>query len=300
MDLVICNTPFQVLQIKNLIDTGVIMEFEFFFISSKKTKQMDFYFELLKKHACKSTFYVNDKKFPYHILDMRGFFKGKTYNKIYSASVDSVYTHSILSFSKFFDFFSFDDGSANLINTSAYYIDQRSFLKKSLFKLFGCHYDLEKTKKKINCHYTIYKNRANIVANTVEIEFEFLPKNECEIILSKKPIANVLLGSVFNELLLNKYEKENLIKKLSEFIKDKNFYYIPHPRETENYFEYTKTIGGFEIAESKILGLLNEYECINLYGFNSSVQINLSSHHDVRCIIFDTNAILYGPHLYLE
>ncbi|MGE6107299.1 glycosyltransferase family 52 [Aeromonas sobria] len=292
MDLVICNTPFQVLQIQNMIDKGIINEFELFYFSSKKTDQMNFYFDLLKKRACKSTFYISNKKFPYHILDMRRVFKGRRYRNIYSASVDSVYTHSILSFSHFLNFFSFDDGSANLIENSAYYVDQRSCLKKNLFKLLGCCYDLEKTKMAINCHYTIYKNRENIVSNRVEVEFEFFSRNNIVTITNKKPVANVLLGPVFHELSLSNSDKKSLIKKLSALVKGENCYYIPHPRETEFHFEYAKCIEGLEIAESKILSLLNEYDYINVYGFNSSVQINLSSHHDIRNILLDTSSML--------
>ncbi|EJL6780903.1 hypothetical protein NMS91_003317, partial [Vibrio cholerae] len=138
MDLVICNTPFQILQVQNLVEKGIIVNFELFYFCSRKTEQIDYYFKLLKDSANKATLYVSDKKFPYHILNMRKIFKGKRYQNIYSASVDSVYTHSILSFTEFSDFYSFDDGSANLIDTSCYYIDQRNNFKKILFKLFGC------------------------------------------------------------------------------------------------------------------------------------------------------------------
>ncbi len=282
MDLVICNTPFQILQVQNLVEKGIIVNFELFYFCSRKTEQIDYYFKLLKDSANKATLYVSDKKFPYHILNMRKIFKGKRYQNIYSASVDSVYTHSILSFTEFSDFYSFDDGSANLIDTSCYYIDQRNNFKKILFKLFGCHYDLKKTKSSIKNHFTIYKNLKNITSNTIEVDFDFYSNNSIGSNINKKPVANVLLGTVFDEMTLNREDKQELIKKISLFIKDKNFYYIPHPRDFIHYFDGVKYIDGLEIAESKILYLLSEYECVNLYGFNSSVQINLRFEQGVK------------------
>lgn len=284
MDLVICNTPFQVLQIQNMITKGIITEFECLYFCTKKTEQVDFYFRLLEALAVKATLYESDKKFPYHILAMKRIFKGKQYHYIYSASVDSVYTHSILSFTQFSKLFSFDDGAANLIETSAYYVEQRSFLKKLLFKLFGCYYDLIETKKRITSHYTIYKSTVNIIANKIEIDFEFLPQANSTSHINKKPVANVLLGTVFSELTLSRPETVRLIEQLSIFVKDKDFYYIPHPRDTVHYFDCVKYIDGLDIAESKVLTLLNEYEYVNLFGFNSSAQMNLKSNDNIKCI----------------
>lgn len=291
MDLVICNTPFQVLQLQNLVLKGIIGDFELFYFCSRRTEQIDFYFNILKAYSAKSTLYVSDKKFPYHILNMRKIFKGKQYRNIYSASVDSVYTHSILSFTHFLNFFSFDDGSANLIENSAYYIEQRNSLKKVLFRLFGCYYDLVKTKNTIKNHYTIYKNRINIVSNVIEIDFEFLPQSATIDFANKKPVANVLLGTVFDELAFSSSDKEKLIEKISSFIKGGDFYYIPHPRDPVHYFDGVKYIDGFDIAENKVLGLLNEYECVNLYGFNSSVQINLKSCANIKNFTLDVKVL---------
>lgn len=286
MNLVVCNTPFQALQIINLVAKGIITNFDFFYFCKNKTAQVEYYFEQVKKHAISSQLYISDKRYPYHILDIRRLFKGRYYQSLYSASVDSVFTHSILSFIKFDNFYSFDDGSANLNRNSTYYIEQRGYFKRILFRLTGCKYDLRKTKSIIRSHYTVYKNKKNIVPNTTYIDFEFPAqcsdgRKETN---DKNSVANVLLGTVYDEVFS---DNEVIIKKLSCFFADKDFYYIPHPRDTHNFFINGMRIDGPEIAESKILSLLKRYETINLYGFGSSVQINMSSHRGVVNYVFD-------------
>ena len=271
MDLVICNTPFQAIQIENLIQKKIIKEFELFFFNWEETEQMLFYYNKLKSYSKYSKFYVCTKRFPLYFYDIKVSFKNKKYNNIYTASVDGIYTHLILSYASFRKLFTYDDGTANIVKSSSYYINDRSVLQSIIYRVFGCKYNLFKTKDLIDKHYTIYPKFENISNNIEVVDFSF---SSLQIKKREKESVDVLLGTVYKEITK---QSDDLIKKVSDFFGDKNFYYIPHPRDTGKYFKNGILIDGVEIAEIKIIKLLEIYEKVNVYGFNSTVQVNLSN-----------------------
>ncbi|WP_318401291.1 glycosyltransferase family 52 [Photobacterium leiognathi] len=285
MDLIICNTPFQAIQIENLIKKEIIKEFELFFFCYEETEQMLFYYNKLRSYSKCSKFYVCNKRFPLYFFDIKYIFGNKKYGNIYTASVECIYTHLILSYSSFGKLFTFDDGSANFINTSFYYVNKRSKFASIIYRVFGCKYDLFKTKGLINKHYTIYPNFENISNNIEVVDFCF---SYHQIKKGDKESVDVLLGTVYKEITK---QSDDLIKKIGNFFEDENFYYIPHPRDTEKYFKNGILIDGVEIAEIKILKLLEVYKKINVYGFNSTAQVNLSNLENVSNFCFKSELI---------
>lgn len=285
MDLVICNTPFQVIQIENLIKKGIIKEFELFFFNWEETEQMLFYYNKLRVYSKYSKFYVRNKRFPLYFYDIKVDFENKKYCNIYTASVECIYTHLILSYSSFGRLFTFDDGTANIIRTSFYYINNRSKLKSIIYRVFGCKYDLFKTKSLIDKHYTIYPKFENISNNIEVIDFSF---SSFQIKKGAKESVDVLLGTVYEDIT---QKGDDLIKKVNDFFGNKNFYYIPHPRDIKKYFKNGIIIEGVEVAEVKIIKLLEIYEKVNVYGFNSTAQINLDNFDGISNFCFKSELI---------
>lgn len=269
MDLVICNTPLQVLQIENLLKLGILKKnnFELIFFVYNETEKLTYYYNRLKKMSNNSIYYKY-KKFPFYVYDLKKIFKGKIYNSIYTASIDNKLNHYILSFIKYDDLYTIDDGTANIWENSSYYIDNKNIIKSSLHYMLGCRLDLKKIKNNIKTHYTIYKDLPNIAENTVYNNI-FCYQKKCNTDFS---CINIFLGTVYNEISDN---KEKLIQQLTDFFHEKDFYYIPHPRDNEHYFTNVTYIENNKIAEEIIANMLNKYSNVNLYGFGSSTQFNL-------------------------
>ncbi|HIF9439594.1 TPA: glycosyltransferase family 52 [Photobacterium damselae] len=286
MDLVICSTPLQILQIKKLIDKEIINKFEFFCFS-EPSEQIKYYFEMLKVTSCKNAiFYEPKKRFPFYVYYLKKIFKGKKYGNVYFANIDNIYCQYILSFVSFDKIITIDDGTLNLYYDGSFYKEKRSNTNKLIYNIFGCKYNLRDVKKNIYKHYSIFKNKQNIAKNIDNIDLF----NATEKIKNKKEI-NVLLGTVYSHISDNSIE---LLNKLECFFKCVDFIYIPHPRDSMFKFDNAKNIDGLNIAEDKIIKLLKEYETINLYGFNSSAQINLSGVSGIRNYVFKSKLINFN------
>ncbi len=279
MDLVICNTPLQVLQIENLIKSGVIKEnnFHLLFFVYEETKKLDYYYDRLDKLS-HSSFYFKHSKFPSYIFKLKSIFNKKKYNNVYIASVDNKIIHYILTFIDFKYLFSIDDGTANIFKSSSYYITRKYIVSRIVHFIFRCGFNLESTKEKIKQHYTIYPNMSNIVENTKHNDLLSYWNKLNKETKNKKQI-NLFLGTVYNEIT---NDKEKLILALDNLFKTSEFYYITHPRDNRHYFNNVLYIDEIKASEEIIIDLFEQYEFINIYGFNSSVQFNLMSISGVK------------------
>ncbi|WP_272676973.1 glycosyltransferase family 52 [Providencia huaxiensis] len=275
MDLVICNTPLQILQIENLIKQKIIKEndFHLLFFVYGETKKLTYYYNRLSKLSY-SSYYFKCTNFPFYILNLRKLFKGRKYKNIYTASIDNKIVHYILTFSDFNKIFTIDDGTANIFKSSIYYIEKKTykaFISKIVHLILGCKFDLKKIKNNIETHYTIYPNVPNIIKKTKNNNFIFPVKKTHKEKKQSKEI-NLFLGTVYDEIT---YNKKELILLMTQFFSNKEFHYITHPRDNELYFDNVKYIDSLKSSEEIIIELLNKYDTVNIYGFNSSAQFNL-------------------------
>ncbi|MGO2337388.1 glycosyltransferase family 52 [Providencia heimbachae] len=271
MDLVICNTPLQVMQIEQLIADGVIKKnnFQLIFFVYNETEKLIYYYDRLSK-LTNNNIYYKYQRFPFYVFTLRSEFKKKSYNNVYTASIDNKLVHYILSFVKFNSLYTIDDGTANIWRNSIYYIKRKNFLKSSLHFIFGCKFNLQKTKESIKLHYTIYQGVPNIIENTSYNNiFPYKRKQG----LMKKEEINIFLGTVYSEVTC---DKDKLLSYLEAFFKNKEFYYITHPRDNSHYFKNVSYIENHKVSEEIIARLLEEYNTVNIYGFGSSVQFNLA------------------------
>ncbi|MEX9821827.1 glycosyltransferase family 52 [Providencia vermicola] len=291
MDLVICNTPLQILQIENLIKKNIIKEnnFHLLFFVYEETKKLTYYYNRLSKLSY-SSYYFKCANFPFYILNLRKLFKGKKYKNIYTASIDNKIIHYILTFCDFNKIFTIDDGTANIFKSSSYYVEKKNhkaFISKIVHLILGCKFDLKKTKNSIETHYTIYPNIPNIIKKTKNNNFIFPVKKMDKEKTQPKEI-NLFLGTVYDEVT---YSKKELISLMKLFFSNKGFHYITHPRDNELYFDNVRYFDSLKSSEEIIIELLNEYDIVNLYGFNSSVQFNLMYVDGIKNHIITSNLI---------
>jgi beta-galactosamide-alpha-2,3-sialyltransferase len=215
------------------------------------------------------------------------------------ASIENPLVHFILSIVKFNKLFTFDDGTANIDGTSTYYRGEKtSFLKYLMRKIACIKYDRERIKKISSKHYTIYKNFQNIINST-----QFIPLSLNGVDRSKLENAgiaqhnnecNVMIGTVYNEITSNKISTLMLLGACEKYMLSTGLpcYYIKHPRSHFSYkFKSMEIIEEPVLAEVTVIKLLQKYKNINLYGFMSTCQVNLSFSGGVVNKIFMSDCI---------
>ena len=298
MKLFICTTPMQLFLACRIIEEMNLSasKVQIFYISTVNNKVVANNLEHARIFSHKVSHLIISSKFSrfsnlYFILIYKMFFF-KKYNSIYVASIDNIYVHFILTYTKFNKLFTFDDGTANIFNESTYYVGDkyRSNLyrtwNKVRYGMLRIPYSMSKVKKESLLHYSIYDNFPNIIDNVYHIN---LLKNNNDIIINKgicsrKKSCNIMLGGAYFDLFGSEDKIKLYTGRCFDYLKNTNEpnYYIPHPR---NLFAIEthgiNIINTDNIAELEISKLLEEYDTIKLYGFMSSCQFNILSNNRV-------------------
>lgn len=268
-DLVICHTILQVEIAMKLYKSGRIDNFDFLLCVSSESNQIKSYYDAMSQLAIKSLL-MTDRHWLLTSLKCLKLFFGKNYNSIYVANIEMTHVHYLMSVCKFKNIKTFDDGTANIFTSSMLYQGNNS--RDGFLCYMGKKYALSDLRVMTEKHYTIYKDENNITENLEYVSL-FDDAEFCENETFDYKEKTVLLGGVFRELSSKPWELVNVVKS----ILPEDTIYIPHPRDRSCFFDEYQKIDGFEIAERKILNLLKSVETINLYGFNSSTQLNLKS-----------------------
>jgi beta-galactosamide-alpha-2,3-sialyltransferase len=286
--LFICNTPLQCLIATKIIELKFIKKKEciLLFYNSNKNDQLLYNFNNVKNKFDKSFYCKIERKFPFYLYDLYNLIKNINIESIYLASIDSIYIQYIISKNLNKNIYTFDDGTANISNESHYYKNKLSLTKRIILY---CFFDMKNIreiilKESIN-HFTIFKYEKNYVGNFfINVNLNFVKKNK-ELKVNKNE-CSILLGTVENEALKDLDLKiiEFKYAKLKKMIKH-DFYYFPHPRgNIRKIDQYINITNNLLISEFKILKLLDKYSHINIYGFSSTVQLNLKTLENIEII----------------
>lgn len=275
-NLFICGTPLQsliavrIIEVNNFAPEDCIL----FFYSAVKNRKYEHYYRLLSERCAQSVFYFCDFNFPGYIAKAKKIFSGMDYSRVYLASVNSVFVLVALSLKKHHSLYTFDDGTANLSPSSSYAETYGLSIKKYLaLKLFGNTYSIQKIRQESLGHYTLYPGFTNNISSKLIPISIFLSKQHKE----GSGRCAVILGTVFHEA----FAVESIgrvitrLERLSESLTDVCFY-IPHPRGETLHASGLQILDSEKIAEEIISDLLLEYAVVDLYGFCSSVQINMA------------------------
>lgn len=296
-NLFLCFTPLQVLIAKSIIASESYgnEEVELYIFPFSESKRYLHYCELMKPLCSKVELVNKLPGFPFYLKWIKSRFMGSEYNNIFVASIDSVVCQYIVSFSKFTCLKTFDDGTANIIPSSIYYIDPVNVMlrfKKIIWIIFGNKYSRKKLVDKSSLHYTIYPGYENIISNLRAISLipEVNPTNK--LAASKK--VSVLLGTVFRDILKGGIsEVDGLVKRLQVYLDSVqgDIIYFPHPRDEADYFPGLPRSDSPLVAEESIIDLFKEYEEVDLIGFASSAQFNLIAQPNINNIALDSDLL---------
>lgn len=273
MELFICHTPLQAKIAMRVIEEEKIASYHLFYFTHVKNETQLRYYNELSKNAQDSIFYLCEAKFPKYFSVIKDVFRGKRYSSIYVASVDNIYVHLALTYCRFDLLKTFDDGGANIDQNSLYYVSERSWFTDFVYFVLGSRYHLNKVKNESVRHFSIYKNRKNIVPRLTHIDLfnkSVIRRHD----ISRLGECTVFLGSYFNYISRN--NSDVLLGKLGVFFASReNVFYIPHPMESSEHFTNVSRLERGKLAEDLILELGERYEQVNVYGIASSALFNL-------------------------
>ncbi|EII6282559.1 hypothetical protein LHQ35_005347, partial [Escherichia coli] len=172
--LFICVTPLQMLIAEKIIDKTRPVNIEIIVLAYQKNDKYMHYIKRLEKKCTNFTVLAVTPK--NKLVTVIAFAKlhtilnknmSKTYSEVYLSSIDNKYVQLIVSKLNYARLYTFDDGTANIIKSSAYYQEEKKTLKTNILRwIFGINKGLQEIKSEICKHYTIYPSVSNIVSNT--------------------------------------------------------------------------------------------------------------------------------------
>lgn len=275
MDFFICRTPLQ-LELAKCIKSKIRSERVYVYInSSRKIKREDFslvginddmfyFFNLFSDHSLAISFFNHIKVW----LLIKKVINNFDISKLFIASIDNVIilkaAQLVLNKAKIY---SFDDGYANFNYSGPYFNDNRSFNYRLLCLLMNLSLTMNQLKAKIVSHYTLAPGIENIIAEVEGVDL--IPQSKG--IPKIKGEVTVFIGTVYSVYGLSK-DSPCLKSLLRGIAVD---FYLPHPNEQRPLFDSGRNLT--DIAEFEVIKLVGQYERVKLYGFTSTVLINLCS-----------------------
>lgn len=272
MNLIICYTPLQVLIAEKIIKQYPQDKFYGVMICSNLNTKFSYYSEKLAQ--CCDHFYS------YHqhtdrfnllkeIIQLKCKFNRQTFVRVFVASINDIQIQFLLSSITFKQLFTFDDGTANIVDSSVFYVQEpNTLIRRWINIIFNNKYSIEELKNISNGHYTIYPQFKNIIKNIIPID---LFEEKITQIESNDPV-NILLGQPV--YLDNKKNIELANVVINKFNID---FYLPHPREqyTLSNVSYINTP---LIFEDYIIQNFKNKRC-NIYTYFSSAILNVKNHN---------------------
>lgn len=276
MILYICVTPLQMLIANKLICLKKD-QVDVLILTYNFNKKYEYYLNILKSNLYVKNIDVikigNKNIFTRlsTVINIKKWNIGRQYHTAFLASVDNFFVHCVLHYSYIKEVYTYDDGVANIIETTTYFIDKSSKFSMIARKLLNMYWNLDFIKNNTKKHYTIYHNTKNIVENTENIDIF----GNLDVPDERKngEICYFLLGQPFSD-------KESTIR---IYQKLKNHYpnikYCVHPREEISFLKSklneSDIIASDLIIEEYVLQkLLDGYE-VMIFTVDSSAGFNL-------------------------
>lgn len=296
-NLLIVRTPFQAWLCLRLVEYLEMDSYDLLYITHNDSEEDKFYFKRLSISAMVSDYvYLPPERFDVitHVklrLRLSSWFRRLNYQNVYVASIDSMVINALICKISLARMYTFDDGLANLVQDGIYYNDPKTIRAWIYRKLFGGR-PVDKIRKKVSLHYSIYKDFDNIVeeGRMVYLSGWGRPDESISDRSVKKHTKRYFLGAPFDEVM-SRREIEKMVDAMQGLAIDA---YIKHPREKKEL-----PIGGIifdkggRIAEEVILEDSTGY-AVELYGFLSSVMINLQGVAEKRVVFLSGHQKLTG------
>lgn len=297
-NLLIVRTPFQAWFCLQLIDRLKIVNYDLLYITHNNSEEDRLYFKRLSRSATISDYvYLPAARFDLitHLklrVRIRSWFCCYGYKNIFVASINSLVINALICRISFASLYTFDDGAANLVRGGPYYIDP-STKRMTIYRFIFRGLAVEKVRERISRHYSLYKGFENIVEEGRITNLDgCLFENEVgsDITMNKIGTKRYFIGAPFEEVMSRQEIKKMVDIMLAVGIDG----YIKHPREKKEI-----PIGGVivnkngRIAEEVILE--DSAGCkVELYGFLSSVMLNLQGISEKRVVFLPSHQRLTG------
>ncbi|MEC5318449.1 glycosyltransferase family 52, partial [Brenneria populi subsp. brevivirga] len=120
-DLMLCFTPLQAFTLGRIIEEEGLAEenIDFFFFSSNRTPLISHAFAELAANGAHSQLFSRKPELR-EVIKLKMRLRGKSYRDIYLANANSTQVNYVLSFCRFDNIKTFDDGVIN-VNSSSFY-----------------------------------------------------------------------------------------------------------------------------------------------------------------------------------
>lgn len=276
--LIMCVTPLQMLIAEKIIELNSDESFDLLVLALIDNEKYKHYYHRLKQKCINSLYIVRKTRlrgFTDYIKELKDNGLSIQYQNVYLASIDSRHFQYIVSKNKSANLYTFDDGTANIIPSDAYYLNSKpKLLKRIVWRFFGLKYYMKDLKNLSILHYTIYKDIPNIIENK-----EYLPlfpdNNNNNNNNSDTHIVSFYLGQPLTDISKGfdfSYVESNISKLEID-------YYYPHPRESV----YPK--GNYQLVESPLIFedyiveflVNNPNTNIEVFSFISTALLNIMS-----------------------
>lgn len=239
MNLIVCCTPFQMLIAERIIEKYHDDKFYALVLISVENEKNIYYRDRLfsKVSECKCIIEPTENKFSilFYWLKMRVFgFCFNDINRVFISNINSRAIQLLLSSIKFNSLYTFDDGTANIVKSSSLYDEYRvSGLNRLASFILSNKYSTSNLKNISIKHFTVYRNRSNIIENKEFIRLFSI--NNARGKASEGDKISILLGQPIYELYDEFSGRDKDVKNI-EFLETiiRKFgikYYYPHPRE---------------------------------------------------------------------
>lgn len=209
-------------------------------------------------------------------------FRGK-WESIYCSNYKIINTRMTVMLSSPSCYFSFDDGVGHISGSGYFYdLEESTRLHKFLFGVFS-HYQYKNIIRRIERHFTYFKHQNWCEFHGIQkLQIDIFSSLSKKVDNKRKKMVNILVGSVLKDdfgLQAEEILEIELIEKLSID------YYIPHPRRATDSFssiEQNMLMDG--IAEVILSQLKAKYTQLTVYGFSSTVLVNIADVDGFRCV----------------
>lgn len=284
INLIICWTPLQMVIAEKIIDQNPNEKFHTMVMSYVKNEKFEHYFNRLKNKSERAySFYMEspeeNKNYVYTSLlevKLKSLLLPEV-KTIYLSNMDKPEIHTVISSHPKAEIKTFDDGTANLIESSFLFFEEEVINDKFYKSFINPNQTPKKIKNSSAEHFTIFKDLPNIMGKYSK-KLTYLPLFEYENEQNQpvKETVRILLGTVEKDL-----------KNTSELaIKRYNIDYATlHPRQ-EYKLDNVRTIETELIIEDYLLQELNkkpetQYE---IYTFFSGAALTIKDFPRVKVI----------------
>ncbi|GKW54148.1 beta-galactosamide-alpha-2,3-sialyltransferase [Pseudoalteromonas sp. NCCP-2140] len=278
MNVFICRTSLQ-LYLSKKISKKVQGTSLYIYINSSERldenvvlKEVDFYIDL---KTCKNPIY-NVYKHVVGWWKLKSLLVSLNIKKIFVSSIDNILILKTFDcFQHRCEFYSFDDGFANYNYDGPYYKDLRSISYKILGFFMLQKATIFNLKENIKEHYALRPEKRNLSGNIIGVELSSDSSKG-----ARRGVVKIFIGTVYSVYGLS--SNSSVLKNLVETMD----VYLPHPSEPSPIKSLKRNF--LNLAEIEVLRMTEQYEEVHLYGFMSTVLINLCSIDNVFITLIET------------